>query len=290
MGIFWSTPSSYAEYSLQNQTFTLSGGGQASPSYAQRATLGEILAPSASGAISTHIRLRSGQLGLTVEPQTLTLGFADGLPATEHTEHTARPLRARVQLDDATTLYPPVADLRWQVLDGPLTPPDAFGLLHATATPANASATLRGAYRDLAAILPLTVLDLVRSYADWQANYFSENEIANDPRTLPEADFSGDATPNLLKYALGLPPREASATGLPAAGVSGGRLSLTFTRQPRPDLEYRVEASGDLSTWMPLWVAPGVITAPTSVTISDELPTTENRPRFLRLRVTFTSP
>jgi Domain of unknown function (DUF4394)/Calx-beta domain len=86
-------------------------------------------------------------------------------------------------------------------------------------------------------------------YLAWRHAQFAGNivtpGIAGDTATP-----AGDGVPNLLKYALGMNPFAASPLGLPVADTAGGHLSLGFTRYAT-DVEYLVEVSDDLATWIP---------------------------------------
>jgi hypothetical protein len=104
-----------------------------------------------------------------------------------------------------------------------------------------------------------------------------------------------DGVPNLMKYALGLDPAKvAPVSGLPLPANSGGYLTLTFNRQQiATDITYRVEASGDLSTWSEIWnssVVPfnGGVNTSQPVTVFDSMPMSAapGGHRYIRLKVT----
>lgn len=66
------------------------------------------------------------------------------------------------------------------------------------------------------------------------------------------ADPNGDSIINLLAYAFGIAPLGPTSGGLPVVGLSGGYLTITFTRPLSvTDLTYRVEVSADMLTWLP---------------------------------------
>lgn len=60
-----------------------------------------------------------------------------------------------------------------------------------------------------------------------------------------------DGMPKLLKYALGLNPRQANAVAAaPILGTVIGALTLTYIRPPGlTDISYLVEVSSDLQVW-----------------------------------------
>lgn len=64
-------------------------------------------------------------------------------------------------------------------------------------------------------------------------------------------DPDGDGIPNLLEYGFGLDPKTPGKTGLPAARFADGRFRLSFARPVGAvDLEYVIEGSEDLRTWV----------------------------------------
>lgn len=97
-------------------------------------------------------------------------------------------------------------------------------------------------------------------FATWQELHF---ETETDPAVIgPDADADGDGIPNLLEYAFGMDPNEASRAGMPTQSVQeiGGEqyLTLTITRPVGlTDLDYEVSESEDLATWTSTAVAVG---------------------------------
>jgi alpha-tubulin suppressor-like RCC1 family protein len=87
------------------------------------------------------------------------------------------------------------------------------------------------------------------SFEGWRQRYF-DGAQRDDPETSgPEAAPRGDGVPNLLKYALGVPPREV----LPADSIepeAAARLRLVYHRPVnRVDIRYAPERSADLGDW-----------------------------------------
>jgi hypothetical protein len=140
-------------------------------------------------------------------------------------------------------------------------------------------------------------------YNDWTTGY----ALTGNP-ALPTADANGDGVTNLLEYAFNLAPTSSNVILLPAAQVQtynvGGQnhryLSITFPRQlSTGDINYEVQASGDLSTWTPVCTATGTA-SPTgpgyvsevgtsylrSVTARDTVDLDSGAKRFLRIKVT----
>ena len=94
------------------------------------------------------------------------------------------------------------------------------------------------------------------TYATWAATQFTAPELADPAISGPDASPAGDGLTNLLKYALGLPPKATSVSGITLLPTPAG---WTFTyRRPalRSDLTYAVEVSPDLSPGS--WTSDGV--------------------------------
>jgi hypothetical protein len=88
-------------------------------------------------------------------------------------------------------------------------------------------------------------------WSDWQLRYFGP-QATNAAIAGDQANPTGDGIPNLVKYALGLPPTSYIATALLAPGVSTeGAFTIAFTRpDPAPvDLAYSLQASSNLTSW-----------------------------------------
>lgn len=131
--------------------------------------------------------------------------------------------------------------------------------------------------------LTVTVLEAT-GFSAWIAAHPAFSELA-PPQREPGADPFGTGIPNLLAYALDLDPKNPAQTGLPTIGFNpaGGRATLTFNRA-RPELNYVVEASSNLSEWTVIATNPG--TPGTQVTVEDVVALSPAVPaRHLRLRV-----
>lgn len=120
----------------------------------------------------------------------------------------------------------------------------------------------------------------VATYADWQID--SGLDGGDPDQSGPTADPDGDAIPNLLEYALGGDPLLPRSAAMPQVGKSGDTAQITFLRL-RPDILYRVLASGNLVDWTMIAENPGE--AGSWVTVQDVVPLSENNRRFLRLQV-----
>ncbi len=104
----------------------------------------------------------------------------------------------------------------------------------------------------------ITVTPAVMSFDSWAAGIFNEDELADESISGPNATPANDGLTNLLKYALGLPPKIPSTAGVQFA-KSGESLTFVYQRPAdRPDLDYRVEVSPALGVD---WTTSGVVHA-----------------------------
>lgn len=137
------------------------------------------------------------------------------------------------------------------------------------------------------------VSNLTSNYLSWLAEFFTEEELANELIAGENADPDQDFIINLIEYALFLDPLNPSelpkifvevVDGVPVA-------QFTFTRRKQPnDLFYSVEFSNDFDSWV-----PGGNFSETVVDNQDDTETVtgtitledlNNIPLFLRLRIT----
>ncbi|MES2706628.1 MAG: hypothetical protein V4726_08505 [Verrucomicrobiota bacterium] len=159
-------------------------------------------------------------------------------------------------------------------------------------------------------ITPLSAVTVPETQSTWRAFHFGRENLTPDKEAAlwgAAADPDGDGQSNLLEYALHTDPMSPNATATVPAR-SGGRLTLTFSRDPlRSDLRLTVEAADSLdqAAWVPLArseagaafaavspAAPLIAETaaaqglPPVVTVRDVVSTTSQARRFLRLRVT----
>lgn len=87
-------------------------------------------------------------------------------------------------------------------------------------------------------------------FSSWQAVHFTPEELAVESISGPLGDASGDGVVNLVKYALGLDPREPAPGCLPIALGENGILLATYRRaKGLMDVGYGMEISSNLAEW-----------------------------------------
>lgn len=123
------------------------------------------------------------------------------------------------------------------------------------------------------------------SFADWIAGF----DLPVDKRG-PADDASGDGIENLLKYAIGLNPTEATPVGLPTLSVedAGENTFLVLGVQKNPDagdVTYIVEGSTDLVEWSADPAEVELEEDAESLLARFTVPLEEAPKAFLRLRV-----
>ena len=131
------------------------------------------------------------------------------------------------------------------------------------------------------------------TFAAFQQDYFTTNELATPTISGLAADPDGDGLNNALEYAYGLNPRQSDAGAAPStADINNGYLEFSFIRRNDVgDLDYIPEVSDDLTTWHS---GPGYIqeisVSPLDaerdrVVVRDLMPTWNATNHFLRVRL-----
>jgi hypothetical protein len=104
-----------------------------------------------------------------------------------------------------------------------------------------------------------------KTFASWRNEHFTGDELGNPAISGPDAAPAGDGISNLLKFALGLNPRDAARSGLPVVGeavievggVEATYLTLTFIHPADlAEVDLIVEAATDFTDWDPNAVEP----------------------------------
>jgi hypothetical protein len=131
------------------------------------------------------------------------------------------------------------------------------------------------------------------SIAQWRKVYY--DTTANQGNAADAAAPQGDGVPNLLKYALGLDPRQSAVGTLPMATIepdsSTGLSYLTLTAKRQGvavAVSYIVEVSSDLITWKG---TPGsdtvtLVNNPYLLKVRTLVPYSSQSTAFMRLRIT----
>jgi hypothetical protein len=124
------------------------------------------------------------------------------------------------------------------------------------------------------------------AFNNWSQTHFGST--AKSGSAADGADPDQDGLPNLLEYALNLPPNAASRA--PAAvQAAGGNLEYTYTRGTAAyngGTTFQVEWSDDLTTWFTNGVVESLLTDDgTQQQVKATLPTGSGGRRFVRLRV-----
>lgn len=132
----------------------------------------------------------------------------------------------------------------------------------------------------------------VHPRAAWRQEHFNESELSDAAISGDEADPAADGVPNLLKYALNLPPFvPATGADLPGSSIDSGHLTLTFARgSSRTDIDYLVEVSGNLAKWQSGPDFTEEVSASgegdwQEVTVRDRTPLAALDRRFIRLKI-----
>lgn len=116
----------------------------------------------------------------------------------------------------------------------------------------------------------------------WRTINFSPAELMDPTISGDNADPDGDALPNLIEYALGLPPKSSSPSPVPTIDA-GGYLTLSVSKNPAAtDITWGGQVTGDFTTW------PSAILThtPSTFTARDDVPQTLADRRFIRLKIT----
>jgi hypothetical protein len=121
---------------------------------------------------------------------------------------------------------------------------------------------------------------------NWRQTHFGST--ATSGSAADNADPDHDGLPNLLEYALNLPPNAASRVSA-AVQTAGGNLEYTYTRGSaayNAGTAFQVEWSDDLTTWSTARVVESLLRDDgTLQQVKATLPAGTGGRRFVRLRV-----
>jgi hypothetical protein len=114
----------------------------------------------------------------------------------------------------------------------------------------------------------------------------------NGADVSPAADPDFDGWTNLLEYALGGNPLAgADPAARPVPLMSAGRFGIRFRRIADPSLVYAVEAaSSPGGPWQTVWTSAGLTSFAAETEVFDAPAPQTSATRFMRLRVSRTSP
>lgn len=133
------------------------------------------------------------------------------------------------------------------------------------------------------------VLAKTRTYHTWVAEMFTAAEAADPAVSGPMAEYLHDGSPNLLKYALGLPPSATVGADSLQMGITADRRLFARFRLDRwlGDISYRLQASPDLLDWSEVVFDSRLVPGPNSHGEMHEvvLPHDPRPRKFLRLTV-----
>lgn len=267
-----------ADYSIDLSA--LDGGGMLASSAAY--TLNPSTAPGAAGS-SVDYALRGGYAGQISEVVRIHIQRSSS-PITVNERATLQ-LEASAIYDDTSRTILVANDLVWSAGSGWIESIDPSGLLTAGSVYQDTVTTVRAASGGMFDELDLTILNIGSDdfgpYAydglpdTWQVEYFGESSTRGGPMD----DFDNDGVINLLEFALGTDPSQASGGAVQWSGSSvitagspipyvfqggTGTFSYRAAFSRRRDyashgLTYTVEFSADLNTWKASSVVPTIL-------------------------------
>lgn len=134
------------------------------------------------------------------------------------------------------------------------------------------------------------LVDRTDSFGAWRARHFPEVEGSLDQQGQLDPDQRG--VPLLMRYALGLDPRNPDRQQRPRVSIREGHLLVDV---PRPasvsDVRHRMEVSSDLVTWVPAgteleeFLGVGAPLDPNLVCYRSRSPVTDASRQFVRVRM-----
>ncbi|MFI5356031.1 MAG: immunoglobulin domain-containing protein [Opitutales bacterium] len=123
------------------------------------------------------------------------------------------------------------------------------------------------------------------SFASWQQSMFNPGDLLTGPNDV----YGQDHLTNLVKYVLGLNPKQNATSGLPVVSTSGSNWVFTFTTPTAVttanDVAVTVQVSTDLQTWISLGAATKTNSAAGTDTWQATYPINSAATVFFRLQV-----
>ena len=93
-------------------------------------------------------------------------------------------------------------------------------------------------------------LTVIADFTAWQQMHFTADELADITLSGPNAVFGVDGCTNLVKYALGLDPKQNVTAGVPGLNATVAEWVYNYTRPAGlTDVTFTAEVSTDLVTW-----------------------------------------
>jgi len=126
------------------------------------------------------------------------------------------------------------------------------------------------------------------NFDSWAQSKFTTAELLDPSISGPNAIYGQDGLPNLLKYALGLEPKQNITSGLPAVSTTATDWVYTYTRPASiTDVTYEVEVSTDLVNWSTAGITHELVSSDgTTDTWHGRYPLASATNVFFRLKVT----
>ena len=272
-----------ANYGIAADTADSGGQRATSASYTNDGSVGNVAGLSTVAApVETA---KSGYVGQLYEVTSLVISAPQNTVATGAT----LALAALQVLDDASTVNVNAASVTWSVLSGPIASISASGLATAGVVSQDTAAAVQGAFAGLTGTLNLTVtFTAAANFASWQQGVFTSGELSDASVSGPHAVYGVDGYTNLVKYALGLDPKQNTVIGLPVISTDGTDWIYTSTRPSgTTDIGYAVEVSTDLVNWTSSGVTHELVSSGGGVeTWRGRYPVGSTTKIYMRLQVT----
>jgi PKD repeat protein len=105
----------------------------------------------------------------------------------------------------------------------------------------------------------LVTINVNSTFDAWRAGKFTPAELGNTNISGASANPDGDASPNLLEYAMGLDPKTADPASTLSATLSNSLFTLSFPHyKPATDAPIALEVSPDLVNWSSVTITPSL--------------------------------